>query len=69
MNTSVNEDSKTDPKPQEAKALAGSQRSDLDAIARHVKKVFSEGQKKEAAEDPEAGCVPWYHFPNVPKQP
>ena len=67
MNTPVNEDSSTDPKPPEAEALAGSQRSNLDAIARHLKKVFSEGHKTEATENPEVGCVPWYHFPDVPK--
>ena len=66
MNTPV-EDSKTGARPEAA--FAGSPRSDLDAIARHLKRVFSEGHKTEATENPEAGCVPWYHFPVVPKQP
>ena len=53
----------------EPEAPAGSQRSDFDAMARHLKRVFSEGHKSEATENPEAGCVPWYHFPEVLKQP
>lgn len=69
MNTPVNDCSKTDPKPPEAEALAGSQKSDLDATVRRLKGVFSEGRKTEARENPEAGCVPWYHFTEAPKDP
>jgi hypothetical protein len=67
MNTRIEEGSKTDPKPQEWEVTAKTRGCDLDTTARHHERVFSEGHKTKAIENPEAGCVPWYHFPDVPK--
>jgi hypothetical protein len=39
-----------------------------EATATRLKRTFSEARKIGAAENPEeAGCVPWYHFPQAGK--
>lgn len=38
-----------------------------EATARRLKRIFSEACKTGATENPEAGCVPWYHFPQAGK--
>jgi hypothetical protein len=69
MNTPLKEDSSTDPKRPEEGVLTESQKADLDTTVRHLRRVFSEIYKTEATENPEVGCVPWYHFPDAPKKP
>jgi hypothetical protein len=69
MNAPRSEDSRTDPQRPGEEAITESWKSDLDVIAHRLKCVFNEGHKTEATENPEAGCVPWYHFPNVQEKP
>lgn len=63
MNTPLDHDSRVDPKAPADEALCESRKSDLDATARHLNRILSEAQKKAAKENAEAGCVPWYRFP------
>jgi hypothetical protein len=38
-----------------------------EATANRLKVTFRETRKPCATENPEAGCVPWYHFPQTGK--
>jgi hypothetical protein len=69
MNMPTSENSRTNPQPPEEGPYADSQKAELDATALHLKAVFGQGHKTKATENPEAGCVPWYHFPVGPKKP
>ncbi len=43
-------------------------RANAEATASRLKMTFSEVRKTAATENPEAGCVAWYHFPQPGKQ-
>jgi hypothetical protein len=47
----------------------GVRKAATEATAKRLKTVFREVQKSGATENPEAGCVPWYHFPQAGRQP
>lgn len=42
-------------------------KANAEATASRLKTTFSEGRKACNTENPEAGCVPWYHFPQARK--
>ena len=67
VNKPLNEDWRTDPEPAEAAPLAESHGGARDQ--RRLKPQSKEVPKPEAKENPEAGCVAWYRFPDVPEKP
>ena len=69
MNMPTSEGSRTNPEPTEVGVLAEGRKADRDTTAPRLKALFAEGHKAGATENPEAGCVPWYHFPDGPKGP
>ena len=67
MTTPMSEEPRTKPEPSEEGGSGDSGRADS-AAARRLKGAFDAAHKKHAAENPEAGCVPWYHFPDRPNE-
>jgi hypothetical protein len=63
MNTRSNEKLQVVVIQTDDEKAQGIRKAAIDATARRLKTVFREAQKSGATENPEAGCVPWYHFP------
>lgn len=54
--------------PTDDEKTKGIRKAAAEATATRLKMTFSEARKTCATENPEeAGCVPWYHFPQTGK--